>query len=168
MEPRRLALDPFGDFTGGYETFTSARDGLRAMLDNPRSMSVRLEPPNQARLVDWGESVFHALLSIDPKKVQWDLLFLVDEIHRYSRSQEKDALLELGLQARHFGIRLALGSQRMVYVPMGLMTEVTDLAVFQIRAPADRKRLAEWTDEDDEAENAYRLERGECFLYSPL
>ena len=138
------------------------------MLENKRSNSVRLEPPRHARLVDWGEGVFDALLSVDSKKVQWDMLFIIDEIHRYTRRQEKDALLELGLQARHFGIRLAMGSQRMVDVPTGLMSEVTDLAVFQIRAPQDRKRLAEWTDEEEEAENTWRLEQGECFLYSPL
>lgn len=167
-EPRRIAVDPFGDFVGGYETFTDYREGLEAMLHNKRSYSIRLEPPRHARLVDWGRQVFGALLSVDAKRTQWDALFLLDEIHRYARTVENDEILELGLQARHYGLRLALGSQRMVNVPTGMMSEVTDLACFQIRSPADRKRLAEWTDEEWEAENAYRLEQGECFLYSPL
>ncbi len=168
QEPRRLALDPFGDFTGGYTTFKEDwREGLEWLKREPRALSVRLALPLSTDSIEWGDSIFNSLLSINPEQFAWDLLLILDEVHRYGAERESRPLLQLILQARRLGIRVAYGSQRMVYVPRVIMNETTDLAVFRIRSPTDRKRLDEWTVEGAGDEAAH-LEDRTCLLWSPL
>jgi hypothetical protein len=166
-EPRRLALDPYGDFEGGYEIHKDWREGLRRLYEEPRSLSVRLVPPVGVRSREWAEPIFEALAQVDPERFQWDLLLIMDEITKYSSDREGDMLQELVLQGRRLGIRMALGCQYMVAVPKAMMRECTDLLAFKMRAPTDRERLAEWT--QPEAYSAVRhLPKFRCLVFSPL
>ncbi len=172
-EPRRLSLDRLGDFSAGSEVYRENwRLGLERLATQRRAMWVRLVPPKRQGFEAWADEVFTAILereTPDGSDFQWDMLIVMDEAHRYGlqRVVATSPLAQAVLEGRHHGLRWLIGAQRMVDLPASILNETTDLAVFEVTSPRDRKRLAEWTEED--AEDLVReLPPFHCLLWSPL
>jgi hypothetical protein len=65
-------------------------------------------------------------------------------------------------QGRKAGLRLLMASQQIQHFGV-ILSEVTNLAIFNMQKPEDLERIRKWTDETC-ADNVAMLDRGQCAL----
>jgi hypothetical protein len=154
-EPRVFALDPFEDFHG-LRRRVQLGDALDDMAAGGPCRRRVVPPVHGSRA--WADVFFGLAL----ERLR-DCLLVLDEITLWSEARETEQLRALVLQGRRLGIRLAVACQRISLVPGVLLSECTELVLFNLRRPRDLVVVGEWAG-PDVAEQVPTLRQGECVL----
>lgn len=154
-EPRVFAFDAFNDFRG--LKVADVDRALDDMYDNPVACRRRVRPPIGADSYEYAEYIFNEIINAPIR----NMLLVLDEITLWSKPRASKALTTLVLQGRRLGIRMFVGCQRISLVPDVILSEVTEMMIFNMKRPRDKDVLAEWTDRET-AEIAPNLRKGEC------
>jgi len=160
-EPRVLALDPFGDFKGltTVDSIAEAGELLNEDNSNPdRPCRIALRPSVNDDTLEFAEELFSELL-----QYARNFLLLADETTLWFNPQGSPRLKKVVLQGRRLGIRIGAACQQIQLVPWVLMSQLTQLAVFNTVRPQDVQVLREWVGKDV-AEGASHLKQGEAYL----
>lgn len=158
-EPRVFVLDPFNDFTR-IQKAKGIYDAMDAMAANPLACRRRVVPPIDEGSKEYAEWFFE--VAIDELR---NCLIVMDEMTLWSNSVASTPLTTLVLQGRRLGLRMAIACQRIALVPGVILSEMTELVVFNTQRPRDLDTLEMWTDKTT-PEIARNLEVGQCLLIS--
>ena len=160
LEFRAFAVDWFDDFAS-YPLFPTYEHAF-AYLNRGGPRLARINPSIGDESIEHSQEIFQFLTDY---RVPRDFLFVTDEITLMSNRVASKALKTLILQGRRMGIKFLVGCQRIGYVPDVMLSETTELIVFNTVRPRDIEVLTEWTS-PFVARNAPYLERGQCFFQS--
>lgn len=156
-----LALDPFHDFEGlkRCESIDEAIEELNEDGSNPdRPARVALTPPIDDDSEAYADRVFAEVI-----RFARNFLFVLDESVLWMSPEGSDRLRKIVLQGRRWGIRLAPALQQLQLAPRVVMSQLTQLVVFNTVRPQDVEMLRKWVG-DDVAFNARNLGVGEAYL----
>lgn len=156
-EPRVLAFDSFGSFTG-----IRLVDSIETALEDLQRFEVacrrRVQPEFSSDTHAYAEHAFKLII-----ECLRNCLVVLEELSLWTEPKITRRLRKLIIQGRQIGVRLLLVAQQVSLIPYELQSQMTHIVVFHLHRPADLDALERWVGKRIR-KIVNRLDRFECVV----